>query len=146
MKEVTGNLWDVEADVRVITTNGFIKRDGRAVMGRGVALQAVNKDPELPGLLGALLQDRGNVPMPIDSMAGHLITLPVKHNWYEPASLDLIETSIHRLVKIVDDRLWKVVVMPRPGCGNGQLDWKDVKPLIEPLLDDRFVIVNLPNA
>lgn len=146
MREMTGNLWDVKADVRVITTNGFIKANGCAVMGRGVALQAANKDPELPRLLGALLRDRGNVPTPIDSLAGHLITLPVKHNWYEPADLDLIADSIRRLVKIVDDRLFKVVAMPRPGCGNGQRDWSEVKPLIEPLLDDRFVIVNLPNA
>ena len=146
MREVTGNLWDVEADVRVITTNGYIKRNGSAVMGRGVALQAANKDPELPRLLGALLQDRGNVPIPIDSVAGHLITLPVKHNWYEPADLDLIEASTRELVKIVDDRLFKIVAMPRPGCGNGQRSWEEVKPVIEPLLDDRFVIVNLPNV
>jgi len=146
MREVTGDLWDIEADVRVVTTNGFIRRDGKAVMGRGVALQAANKDPELPGLIGGLLMERGNRPFSIASLAGPLITLPVKHHWREPADLNLIEISIHRLVKIADDRHWKVIAMPRPGCGNGQRSWEEVKPIIEPLLDDRFVIVNLPDA
>jgi len=43
VKEVDGNLWEIEADWRVITTNGFVKKDGRAVMGRGVARQALQR-------------------------------------------------------------------------------------------------------
>ena len=35
------------------------------------------------------------------------------------------------------------VYMPMPGCSNGRLDWTtQVRPLIEPLLDDRFVIAD----
>ena len=36
------------------------------------------------------------------------------------------------------------VYMARPGCGNGQLKWEDVKPLIAPILDDRFIVVERP--
>ena len=32
-----------------------------------------------------------------------------------------------------------VVALPRVGRGNGRLDWKDVKPILEGL-DDRFVV------
>ena len=39
MKEITGDLWTIKADARVIPTNGTVRRDGAAVMGRGVALQ-----------------------------------------------------------------------------------------------------------
>ena len=36
------------------------------------------------------------------------------------------------------------IAIPRPGCSNGGLNWEiDVKPIIEPLLDDRFIIYSL---
>lgn len=34
------------------------------------------------------------------------------------------------------------VVLPRPGAGNGGLEWKDVRPILEEILDDRFTILS----
>jgi len=31
------------------------------------------------------------------------------------------------------------IFLPRPGCGAGELEWKDVKPLLEVLPDKYFV-------
>ena len=39
MKEVFGDLWEFDGTI-AITTNGFLKRDGTCVMGRGCARQA----------------------------------------------------------------------------------------------------------
>jgi len=39
MKELRGNLFHTPCDVICITTNGFVKRNGEAVMGRGCAVQ-----------------------------------------------------------------------------------------------------------
>ena len=74
-------------------------------------------------------------------MENKLITLPVKHNWREKADLRLIEESCGSLVHHVDNLHLLEVYMVRPGCGNGGLDWKDVKPILEKYLDDRFVMV-----
>ena len=61
MLEEKGNLWELDGDARCITTNGTIKNDGRAVMGRGVALQAATLYPTLSLELGQFLNDYGNV-------------------------------------------------------------------------------------
>ena len=45
MKEVTGNIWDYPADIVCITTNGSTTRNGSAVMGKGIALQAKERYP-----------------------------------------------------------------------------------------------------
>jgi hypothetical protein len=37
------------------------------------------------------------------------------------------------------------VVSPRLGCGNGGLDWKDVKEAIAPIIGNRITIVDRLN-
>ncbi len=153
MKEVTGNLWTYPADVRVITTNGTVKRNGECVMGRGCALEA-NKRWDLAGLLGNALKTYGNVPINLSRCYNinrqwkepfELFTLPVKHNWYERADITLIKESIKLLSEWLDEDYpndsGHVVVLPRPGCGNGKLRWEDVKPVLEEILDDRFHVI-----
>lgn len=58
MKETTGNLWDYlgKADAVCVTTNGTIKQDGAAVMGKGIAKQAVDRYPGIDRTLAAALQ------------------------------------------------------------------------------------------
>ena len=52
MIEVVGNLWTYAADFRAITTNGTVKFDGRAVMGRGCAREATQRYPKIARQLG----------------------------------------------------------------------------------------------
>ena len=137
MKEIVGNIWDYHAKGHwiVITTNGSIRKDGACVMGRGVALQAACKYPKLPYELGQKLQ-HGNYVYLFPEYG--IITFPVKHRWYERASTHLIGESARQLVNLTDDQM---VFMVRPGCDNGGLDWKAVKPILEKYLGDRFVVV-----
>lgn len=156
MIEVRGNLWEYEADFRCITTNGFIKTNGAAVMGRGCALEATQKYPGIDEVLGFLLKEHGNHvhelswfdPQPsTQQQARGLLSFPVKHNWRDKADPDLIRRSASELRKFIDDydrnfdAVNTVVVVPRPGCGNGQLRWEDVKPILEPYFDDRFHVI-----
>jgi len=65
--------------------------------------------------------------------------------WAAESKLDLIETSAHRLVAEANAREWKSIVLPRPGCGAGELSWGDeVRPLLEQIFDDRFYIITFP--
>ena len=42
MIEIKGSLFNEPCDAFCITTNGFIKKDGTCVMGRGCAKQAAD--------------------------------------------------------------------------------------------------------
>lgn len=153
MKEVYGDLWElVEADpksVVCITTNGFVKRNGCAVMGRGCARQAATKWPKLPELLGTAIQRTGNIVRCItpSQIPGSLVvTFPVKHNWWEAADPALITRSMRALGSIADERPEHNFYLPRPGCGNGRLKWGDVKSLLYPLPDNVFIVTWRENS
>ena len=60
--------------------------------------------------------------------------------WACKADIKLIERSCHQLVELTDRMGWKSVLLPRMGCGRGELNWEDVKKVVEPLLDDRFIV------
>lgn len=138
MIEVVGNLWTYTADVRVITTNGTIKKNGECVMGRGCAYEASQKWPDLPKQLGHQIKTYGNKVHYFDEP--NLFSFPVKHNWWEKADIDLIKASAYEIQERAL-RSWETILMPRPGCGNGNLKWEEVKPVISHILDDRFHVI-----
>ena len=140
MRELHQDLWSVQADLWVVTTNGQVRSDGLAVMGRGSALQAAQRFPELPRLLARRLNQHGNHVYLFPEF--RLATLPTKDDWRNPSDPALIVRSLQRLIRLVDREQFHTVAMPRPGCGNGGLTWAEVRPIVEPLLDDRFVIVS----
>lgn len=148
MIEEYGDMWTMEADVKCVTTNGTVKKGGGAVMGRGTAKQAAMRAPIVPTWLGQLIRRNGNHVQTISAHTDEtgtytLVAFPVKHNWWEKADLKLIERSLVELNYLADMGDWKKILLPRPGCGNGQLSWsKQVKKLVEPVLDDRFVVVD----
>ena len=153
MLEAKGNIWDMRGDVLCITTNGTVKNNGEAVMGRGVALQAKQYKPDVAKYLGSSIRKWGNHVRVIDKLSPSgrwLVSFPVKHNWWEIADIDLIERSAHELVALVDGQdladYWQEVLLPRPGCGNGQLSWDEVGPVLADVLDDRFIAVTYDYA
>lgn len=132
MKEIVDNIWKYHwASPQhwvVVSTNGFVKRDGACVMGRGIALEAARKFKALPLVLGGRIKQGGNKVYPLPEYG--IITFPVKHNWWEEADLRLIAQSAHELAQLFKPRP-DTVVMPKVGCANGRRTWAEVKPLLE---------------
>jgi len=169
MKEITGDLFLQDGDAICITTNGFVKSNGEAVMGRGVAKQAAIRFPNLPLLLGHSIKSNGNqvsvlltnpiiLSFPVKSVSetakedGSNIVAHMRDSfkpgekvpgWACKARLDIIRKSALELEKLATRLNWKRVLIPRPGCGAGELDWAQVKPILEEYFDDRFIIANL---
>ena len=158
------DLFDVTPKVAAIciTTNGSIRRDGAAVMGRGVARRAARLWPSVPSQLGLLLRAHGNMVhyLGVVGLCGtlrhwnfgpRLFSFPVKYEWRQKADINLITESMRQLVSTLEqtgmlnlDRataheIW----LPKPGCGNGQLSWPEVERAIEPYMHPDIKIVDL---
>ena len=146
MLEITGDIWGQKCDWLCITTNGIIKSNGHAVMGKGIALQAAQRFPNIDLLLAQSIKVRGNVVSALlKAPDGRIIiSFPTKNNWRSPSDIELIRKSANQLKKNFDKMAIKpIVLLPRPGCSNGQLEWAEVKEILTPILVDKeFLIIN----
>lgn len=146
MFEQRGNLWQIAAGkMLVLATNGTVKeRDNTCVMGRGIALEAKMRFPQLPYRLGCLIKEGGNHVKLLGGYGSYtILSAPVKHQWFEEADIELIRRSAVELAALADkvEAPPMSIYLPRLGCGNGKLSWTVVKPIISPILDDRFTAV-----
>lgn len=160
MRECTGNLFDLAADAYCITTNGFVTTQGANPMGRGCAAEAKARWPGIQMVLGHQIQNFGNhVFMLTDRneagewvlhtpgawtdhiCPGAIISFPTKEHWKDPSPIKLIERSAEELVGLAHAFALETILIPRPGCGMGGLDWDEVRPMLHGILDDRFCAV-----
>jgi len=144
LHELDGDIWDLyirkqNRGVIVIPTNGSVTREGLAVMGRGLALDTTNLYPYFRKMFGKKLLDNGNVVQYFSNE--RIITFPVKSVWYKDAELAIIERSCQQLNLMTTAYTFDHIYMPRVGCGNGNLHWNEVKPILEKYLDRRYTIV-----
>lgn len=142
MLEAQGNVWDFYGapdTVIVIPTNGDVNRYGECVMGRGLALQAKKRIKGIARKLGDAIREFGSVPLYLDD--GRCLSFPVKHHWFEHADLELIKRSTDDLGDLAQHAIGESFIGVRFGCGNGKLNWSDVRPILE-TLPDNVIILN----
>lgn len=132
IEHVTGNLLEADAEALVNTVNTV------GVMGRGIALQFRQAYPANyevyrracklgEAALGRMLVYRtGRVTNP-----RYIINFPTKGHWRSRARLQDIEAGLRDLVEVVRRERIASIAVPPLGCGNGGLDWDDVRPRIE---------------
>lgn len=149
MKEITGDLWDYYSKHPIcITINGYVKKNGEAVMGRGCAYEATQRIQGIAHALGEYIIENGlgvylvGVVEPLSLIIHQIIVFPVKYHRRQKANRFLIEKSAEQLKTLVDLNKWPIVILPRSGCGYGRLKWKDVKLILEKYLDDRFWMIS----
>jgi len=142
MKEIIGDMWQEHAEgaVVAITTNGAVNKVGRAVMLRGCARQAREHSPELMKTLGSLISQHGNH---VFDLGHQIVSFPVETDPYQVPEMGLIEQSCRELVELADYKGWQKVVVPRPGCGGGGLEWLEVKTILERHFDERFHVITI---
>lgn len=162
------DIWSFlgSVDAICITTNGSVRSDGRAVMGRGIAKEALERFPGINLVLGTFLKANGNTPLLLHENPV-IVSFPTKPGdtilsdptrllswkatyynigqtvpgWAFKSDLQIIAQSARVLRRFAESNGWERVVLPMPGCGNGELSWEEVEPVLDQHLDDRFFCV-----
>jgi O-acetyl-ADP-ribose deacetylase (regulator of RNase III) len=104
------------------------------VMGKGLAQAFKDREPAMflaykkvceQGLLepGKLWLWRG--------AGSWTLNFPTKKHWRNSSKLDWIESGLKKFASAYEAQGIKEISFPRLGCGNGGLDWEDVRPLME---------------
>jgi hypothetical protein len=140
--ERTEDIWQYSGSAIIaITTNGSVAGNGKAIIGRGVARQAAGRYVSLAETLGNLITLHGNH---VHYLGHLLVSFPVEETAWSYPDLRIIARSAKELRTLADSSGWRKIVVPRPGCGGGGLDWPEVKPLLEPWYDERFMVIHQP--
>lgn len=161
------NIWSHlgTAAVIFVTTNTDVKKDGEAVMGAGIAKQALQRWPNIGKILGNLSRAKIETPSCLITESGTEIwSFPTKraqlHNpemilpayrskfpgpivpgWACYSDKVLIEVNMEWLRSNFADRpAISQFLLPWPGVGNGGLTKEAIFPIVSKL-DDRFILV-----
>lgn len=147
LKYTRGNLLDAPTEALVNTVNEV------GVMGKGVALMFRERFPENARIY-VEASKAGEVRVgrvlatPTDELFPKwIIHFPTKKHWRNPSKLEWVREGLDDLVRVVRELGIRSVAIPPLGCGNGGLEWRHVKPMIENAvaeLSDVHVIVYEP--
>ena len=133
MIEKTCNLWIEPADYRCILTSAAVT-NGEAVLESRSARGAAAKFAGLAADLGRLLTARGNH---VHLIRPGLCSFPIKQYQWSGPNLQVIARSARELTELVGTAK---TLLPRPGCGEGELTWEEVSKAIA-FLPDNIVVV-----
>jgi len=120
---------ETEAIVNTVNTEG--------VMGKGIALEfkevfpmnykkyreACKKGEVIVGKMFVTETDELTNPK-------FIINFPTKKEWRYPSRIEYIKEGLKDLRNVISNNNIKSISIPPLGCGNGKLNWNDVKPLI----------------
>ena len=130
--EARGNLLDADVDALVNTVNTV------GVMGKGIALQFKNAFPanfkdyerackRKEVVLGRMFVfDNGQLTKP-----RWIVNFPTKGHWRSRSRISDLEAGLDNLRAVIAELKVTSIALPPLGCGNGGLNWADVRPLIE---------------
>ncbi|HLG14909.1 MAG TPA: macro domain-containing protein [Blastocatellia bacterium] len=128
MKILIGDILESKAQTLINAVNCV------GVMGKGIALEFKERFPEMfEDYLTRCERKEVNLGVPYlykRLFPPQIINFPTKDHWKSVSRLADIECGLQYLLEHYSE--WEVtsLAIPPLGCGNGQLEWKAVGPLI----------------
>jgi O-acetyl-ADP-ribose deacetylase (regulator of RNase III) len=72
-----------------------------------------------------------------------VINLPTKYHYANPSNIEWVDRGLKRIRELITEHGITSLAMPAPGCGNGGLDWTQVKSLIERHLKNESIQITI---
>jgi O-acetyl-ADP-ribose deacetylase (regulator of RNase III) len=126
------NLLNCKVDALVNTVNCV------GIMGKGIALQFKQRWPEnFKAYASACKKGEVKIGKMFTYMLNgndkpnFIINFPTKIHWRNKSELSYITEGLDDLIKVIKDFNIKSIAIPALGCGNGNLDWNIVYPIIK---------------
>jgi len=174
MKIIKGDMWGYmhNADAICIPVNGFVKRNGDAVIGRQGLAYYFNHcfNGTFSNLLGRTFQFDGPSVQKILKLKRPdiwVVAFPTKPHritsdgtnaieskasdfpkgksipgWAAKADLYTIAKSCLELKSLTSAEKWNTIYLPMLGTRGGERDWKTIEPILKLSLDERFIVVD----
>lgn len=127
-----GNLLEAPTEALVNTVNEV------GVMGKGIALMFKEAFPRNAEAYVEACQDGdvrvGRMFVTENRQVIHphwIINFPTKKNWRGRSRIEWIRAGLNDLVRVIEAKRIRSIALPPLGCGNGGLDWSDVRKEIE---------------
>lgn len=128
---IEGDLFSSPAQVLVNTVNTV------GVMGKGIALEFKRRYPEMFSYYKKQCDKHSLVigELMLWYAPDHwLLQFPTKEHWRNPSKIEYIEKGLMTFVRKYADYNISSIAFPKLGCGNGELDWAEVKVVMEKYL------------
>jgi O-acetyl-ADP-ribose deacetylase (regulator of RNase III) len=128
IKLVKGSLFESKCKTLVNTVNCV------GVMGKGIALEFKKQYPSLfkeyKDLCNQNQVKLGEPYLYRDTQGNSIINFPTKSHWKNDGDIEAIKTGLNVLIAKANE--WELisVAIPPLGCGNGNLLWKDIGPIM----------------
>lgn len=126
------------------------------VMGKGLAQAFRDREPAMFAAYKRICDQKALVPGKLWLWRGRgswVLNFPTKMHWRNPSKIEWIEQGLAKFVSAYEAQGITEISFPLLGCGNGGLDWNDVRPVMEHYLSqvpipvyihDHTVDVGLP--
>lgn len=125
------SLLDSPAQTLVNTVNCV------GVMGKGIAREFKDREPTMFARYREICERGELAPGRLWLWRGAdswVLNFPTKVHWRQSSRLEWIEQGLQKFLDAYEDLGIREISFPRLGCGNGNLDWYDVRPLMEKYL------------
>lgn len=125
---INGNIFESPAQVIVNTVNTV------GVMGKGIALAFKQQYPDMFVAYRKMCEKHllSIGKLMLWNAPDHMILLfPTKENWRNPSKIEYIEKGLQKFVSTYAEKNITSIAFPKLGCGNGELNWDDVRPIME---------------
>ena len=133
IRYIEGDIFKSPAQVIVNTVNTV------GVMGKGIALEFKKRYPDMFQAYRDICDRKklktGSLMLYYEP--DHWVLLfPTKENWRNPSRMEYIEAGLAKFCRTYAEKGITSVAFPKLGCGNGELNWSDVQPVMEKYLKD----------